>query len=259
VASLITQAVMLCGVVLYILGRVPHHSLFVRIWRLDQEMLGRVYRLGWPIGLTTLSETGLFAATAFMMGWLGEIPQAAHGIALQLASVTFMVHLGFSNVATIRAGTALGHKDIDLMVRGAQTVIGLSVAMALATIILFLAIPELLISLFVGQEAEARSEILAIGTLLLALAALFQLVDGAQVVALGLLRGVQDTARPMWLAAISYWLIGMPCSYIFGFVLGWEGAGVWLGLVVGLTCAGAALMVRFWRVSLPNLRSMQAE
>jgi MATE family multidrug resistance protein len=85
------------------------------------------------------------------------------------------------------------------------------------------------------------------------MAALFQLVDGAQVVALGLLRGVQDARVPMILAAVSYWGIGMPCSYVLGFVLGWEGVGVWLGLVVGLSAAGGALMWRFWRVIVPRL------
>ena len=253
IASLATQFVMLAGVLLYVLWRVPEHTIFARLWRPDWEMLGRVYRLGWPIGLTNLSEVGLFAASAFMMGWLGEIPQAAHGIALQLASITFMVHLGLSNVATIRAGNALGRHDLPHMRRGANTVTALSVAMALATIVLFVALPEPMIRLFLGRDVTGRDEIMAIGIVLLAMAAIFQLVDGAQVIALGLLRGVQDTAVPMVLAGVSYWAIGIPCSYLFGFVLGWGGVGVWLGLVVGLAFAGVALMMRFWGTSMPRL------
>ena len=101
------------------------------------------------------------------------------------------------------------------------------------------------------QPSEpARDQILIIGVGLLAMAALFQLVDGAQVIALGLLRGVQDTKVPMYMAAFSYWGIGMPCSYIFGFVLGYEGIGVWMGLVVGLASAAILLSVRFWSVIL---------
>ena len=103
------------------------------------------------------------------------------------------------------------------------------------------------------SDEPARADILTVGVVLLAMAALFQLVDGAQVVALGLLRGVQDARVPMMLAAVSYWGIGMPCSYVLGFVLGWEGVGVWLGLVVGLSAAGGALMWRFWRVIVPRL------
>ena len=255
IASLCTQMVMLVGVVIYAVIALPHHRLFRRLWRPDFEMLGLVYRLGWPIGLTSLSEVGLFAASAFMMGWLGEVPQAAHGIAIQLASITFMVHLGLSNVATIRAGNAKGRGDVPHMVRGAQTVIALSLAMAVATIVLFVVLPRPLISIFIGADVEDAARIMEIGVVLLALAALFQLVDGAQVVALGLLRGVQDTAVPMVLAGVSYWIVGLPTSYLLGFVLGWEGVGVWLGLVFGLACAGVALMLRFWGVSLPRLRA----
>ncbi|WP_299598613.1 MATE family efflux transporter [uncultured Tateyamaria sp.] len=253
VASLVTQFVMVIGVIGYALIVLPEHQLLKRLWRPDWEMLGKVFRLGLPIGLTNLSEVGLFAASAFMMGWLGTIPLAAHNIALQLASITFMVHLGLSNVATIRAGNAYGRGDLDHMLRGARTVIVMSLGMAVATIVLFIALPEPLISLFMNRDEPARNQILEIGVLLLALAALFQLVDGAQVIALGLLRGVQDTTVPMVLAGVSYWLVGMPASYILGFVLDWGGPGIWLGLVLGLACAGVALMLRFWTVSVPRL------
>ena len=107
--------------------------------------------------------------------------------------------------------------------------------------------PEPLISVFMDGDDPQRGAILAIGTTLLALAALFQLVDGAQAVALGLLRGVQDTTVPMFVAVIAYWAIGIPACYVLGFVLGWGGVGVWLGLVAGLACAGIFLMLRFWR------------
>lgn len=253
-ASIVTQFVMLIGVVAYALITLPEHGILNRLWRPDFDMLGRVFRLGWPIGLTTLSEAGLFAATAIMMGWLGTIPLAAHGIALQLASITFMIHLGLSNVATIRAGNAYGRGDLPHMVKGAQTVIVMSLLTALATIVVFVATPEPLISVFMKSDEPARAEIMTIGVVLVAMAALFQLMDGAQVVALGLLRGVQDTRVPMVLAAVSYWVIGLPCSYVLGFFMGWEGVGVWLGLVVGLGFAGAALMWRFWAVSVPALR-----
>jgi len=249
-ASVSTQLVSLICVVIYILWVVPQHQLFVRFWRADGQMLARVFRLGVPISLTALSEVGLFAASAVMMGWLGTIPLAAHGIAVQLASITFMVHLGLSNVATIRAGNAHGQKDRLRMARGALTVTTMSVLFAAVTILGFLIWPEPLISAFMQQDEPARDEILAIGVGLLAMAALFQLVDGAQAIALGLLRGMQDTAIPMWMAAFSYWGVGMPCSYLLGFVLGWGGIGVWAGLVIGLGVAAVLLNLRFWAVSL---------
>ena len=245
-ASVITQIVSLVGVVIYVLWVMPEHSLFVRMWRADKQMLGKVFSLGWPIGITALSEVGLFASSAVMMGWLGTIPLAAHGIVVQLTSITFMVHLGISNVATIRAGNAYGRRDKPHMARGAIIAVMLSVGFAMLTTIVFVGWPESLISLFMQRDEPARVDILAIGIGLLVMAALFQLVDGAQAIALGLLRGVQDTQIPMVLAGISYWGIGIPCSYVLGFTFGFDGIGVWAGLVIGLGVAAVLLNARFW-------------
>ena len=253
IASMFTQLVGMLGVVVYAILVLPQHQLFVRFWRADWEMLMRVFRLGIPIGFTGLSETGLFTATAVMMGWLGTVPLAAHGIALQCASITFMLHLGISNVATIRAGNAFGRGDREHLAKGAYVVFAMSLVAALLAVVGFLLWPEPLVLAFMQPSEPARDQILVIGVGLLAMAALFQLVDGAQVIALGLLRGVQDTKVPMYMAAFSYWGIGMPCSYIFGFVLGYEGIGVWMGLVVGLASAAILLSVRFWSVILSRL------
>ncbi|WP_282119882.1 MATE family efflux transporter [Ruegeria atlantica] len=246
IASVVTQVVSLVCVVIYAMRVLPEHSLFQRFWRPDWEMFLSVLRLGVPIGLTTLSEVSLFAMSAIMMGWLGQVPLAAHGIALNLASATFMVHLGLSNAATIRAGNALGRKDRPHLERGAIAVTGMSLVISVLTVILFLVYAEPLISLFMEPDDPQRPEILMIGTGLLAMAALFQLVDGAQVIALGLLRGLQDAKVPMVMAALSYWGVGITSSYYFGFVLGMDGIGVWLGLVLGLACAAVMLMARFW-------------
>lgn len=252
-ASIVTQAVSLVAVIAYAVRALPEHDLFVRLWRPDGEMLARVFRLGVPIGLTSLSETSLFTASAMMMGWLGTVPLAAHGIAVQLASTTFMVHLGLSNAATVRAGNAFGRRDQAHMARGALVVTGMSLAMSAVTIGLFLSMPETLLSLFMDPDNPERPAILEIGVGLLSVAALFQLVDGAQVVALGLLRGVQDTTVPMLIAALAYWVIGIPASYILGFTAGIGGIGIWLGLVLGLGSAGALLTLRFWRSALPKV------
>ncbi len=246
IASVVTQIVSLVAVIIYAVRVLPEHSLFRRFWRPDWDMFGRVLRLGVPIGLTTLAEVTLFATSAIMMGWLGQVPLAAHGIALNLASATFMVHLGLSNAATIRAGNALGRRDRAHLERGAIAVTGMSLVVSVLTIILFLTCAEPLISLFMEADNAQRGEILAIGTGLLAMAALFQLVDGAQVIALGLLRGLQDAQVPMIMAALSYWVIGIPASYYFGFVQGMDGIGVWMGLVLGLAFAAVLLMARFW-------------
>ena len=108
IASLLVNLVMFFGVAFYAAKTAPEHALFHRLWRLDWDVFGAVARMGVPVGLTSLAESGLFAASTIMMGWLGTVPLAAHGIAMQLTAATFMIHLGLSNAATIRAGNALG-------------------------------------------------------------------------------------------------------------------------------------------------------
>jgi MATE family multidrug resistance protein len=245
-ASVVTQSLIFPALAVYAGLTMPGHRLFHRLWRPDTEVFGQVFRLGWPIGVTSLAEVGLFAASAVMMGWVGVFELAAHGIALQWASMVFMVHVGLSNVATIRAGNAMGRMDDAGLRRGALVVTAISLLFAAVIVALFLLVPEPLISAFLDRAEPARDEIIAIGVTLLVMAALFQLADAAQVLALGLLRGVHDAQVPMIFASISYWLVGLPAGYLLGFVFGLGAAGIWLGLVVGLTLAAVLMSHRFW-------------
>ncbi|WP_375175694.1 MATE family efflux transporter [Pseudooceanicola sp.] len=252
-ASIGTQITSMVLLVVYILRRLPEHTLFQRMWRPDWEAFRRVFAMGVPIGLTTLAEVGLFSASSVMMGWLGEVPLAAHGIALQIASLTFMVHLGLSNAATVRAGRAMGRADWPGLREGAISAVVLSMIAAGLTILLFLTLPGPLIGLFLDPDDTRREAVIATGSILLAAAALFQLVDAAQVMAIGVLRGVQETRVPMIIATISYWLIGLPVAYGLGFGAGLGGVGVWLGLAAGLAIAAILLMWWFWWRVFPRL------
>ncbi|MCB2109891.1 MAG: MATE family efflux transporter [Defluviimonas sp.] len=249
IASVASQSLTLLVMMVYATRHpaLRHFLLFQRFWRPDWVAFAQIWRLGWPIGLTGLFETGLFSAAALMMGWIGTLELAAHGIALELAAISFMCHLGLSNAATVRAGRAYGARDMVGLGDGALVAMLLSGILAAMIIVLFLTVPAPLIALFLDQANPDAPAIIAIGTVLLATAALFQLADAAQVMALGFLRGVQDTRVPMYIASVSYWLIGMPVSYLFAFTFGLGAAGLWLGLVVGLTCASVFLMLRFWR------------
>lgn len=246
VASLIVNIASMLLLGAYLHWVTPEHEAFSRFWRADWEAFRAVTRLGWPMGLTSLAEVGLFAASSVMMGWLGTLPLAAHGIALQITALTFMVHLGLSNAATVRAGRAVGRRSMGDLRLGAKLVTSLSAGFAALTLVVFLVFPEPLLALFLSPEDPQRDVVIALGVPLLAAAGLFQFADAAQALALGVLRGVQDTKVPMVMAAISYWVIGVPVSYVMGFVLGWGGVGVWAGLAVGLACAGVLLMGRFW-------------
>lgn len=228
-----------------------HFHLFQRFWRADWSAMGKVFRLGLPIGLTGLAESGLFQATALMMGWMGTVELAAHGITLQAVALSFMVHLGLSNATTVRTGFFAGAGEWEALRLNGKVAIALSGVFGLLMVALFLSVPEAIIGLFLDAAKPESAAIIAFGSSLLAIAALFQMVDAGQVMALGLLRGVHDTRVPMWLAAVSYWGIGLPTAYVLAFLMGFGGAGLWLGLVVGLTAAAVSLMTRFW-VRLPR-------
>jgi len=248
-ASVAVHTVTFVWLAIYVVRVTPEHAIFARLWRGDREALSSVFRLGWPIGLTNLAEVALFSGASLMMGWLGKVPLAAHGIALQLAGLTFMVHIGLSSAATVRAGQAQGRGDVVALRRGAYAAITLSMGFALLTMAIFLIFRGSLIGLFVDPSDPMRDQVIAVGAVLLAAAALFQMADGGQVMALGLLRGVQDTQVPMWMAAVSYWVVGAPVSYVLGFVVGWGGVGIWIGLSVGLGVAAVLLLMRFWLIS----------
>ncbi|NPD17325.1 MATE family efflux transporter [Xinfangfangia sp. D13-10-4-6] len=248
VATLFVQVFSLVVLGLYagFLPALRPFQLFRRFWRLDLPALRQVWWLGLPIGLTGLAESGLFQASAIMMGWIGTSHLAAHGIALEITAMAFMCHVGLSNAATIRVAAASGRNEPADLRLAAWAALILSVVIAVAVILVFVSVPELLVRQFLDAAKPDSAFVLGLGVTLLTLAALFQLADAMQVMALGLLRGIQDTTVPMWLAAISYWVIGIPASYLLAFVLDYGAVGLWVGLVIGLVAAAVSLMIRFW-------------
>ncbi|SDY12298.1 MATE family efflux transporter [Citreimonas salinaria] len=253
IASVLSHLTSLVFVILYAVRKLPEHQIFVRFWRPDVEMFSQVARLGIPIGVTTLAEVMLFAGSAVLMGALGVIPLAAHGIAIQVSTATFMIQMGLSNAATVRAGTALGHADAGHLAEGARAVLVLGMAAVSAAMLLFLSLPEPLIGLFLDPSEPDRAAIIETGRVLLIMAALFQAADGLQVIHIGLLRGLQDTRVPMLMAALAYWGIGMPAAWALGLPLGFGGVGVWAGLTLGLAVAAVLLAWRFWSRAVPGL------
>ncbi|MBC8129466.1 MAG: MATE family efflux transporter [Rhizobiaceae bacterium] len=223
------------------------YELYVRFWRPDWPAFLEVLRLGWPISTTIIAEVGLFAASSVMMGWLGTIPLAAHGIALQLASIAFMVPLGLAQAGTVRVGLAHGRGATADLGRAAHTVLALGILVSLAAALMFWIVPSGLIGLYLGDGDPNAAAVLAIGVPLLAVGAAFQIVDGLQVVASGLLRGLADTRMPMIIAVLSYWGLGMPAAYVLAFPLGFDGPGVWWGLALGLFASAVLMTWRFHR------------
>lgn len=222
-----------------------HLEIFVRFWRPDWPGFMEIVRLGWPIGATIVAEVGLFWASGIMVGWIGPVPLAAHGIALQLASIAFMIPLGLANAATVRVGLAYGAKDAAGIGRAARAAMLVALTIAIFAAIVFWVAPAPLIGLYLSADDPNGAAVLAYAVPLLAVAAAFQLFDSTQAMAAGILRGLKDTRVPMMLAVISYWLVGMPAGYILAFPVGLGGIGVWLGLGLGLLLASVLLSRRF--------------
>lgn len=226
-------------------ARLKVFDIYRRLWRVDWEILKRIIGLGIPISMTLFAEVGLFTAASVMFGWIGTLELAAHGIVLQLATVTFMIPLGLSNAVTTRVGVAFGRKNAQDLKRAAYTALTLAISFMTCAALIFWLIPETLVSLFLDANGEDTLAVVALAIPYLLLAALFQLFDGAQAIAAGILRGMQDTRVPMIMAIFSYWVLGLGTSYVLAFTMDLGGAGIWAGLAIGLAAASVLLLTRF--------------
>ena len=218
--------------------------LFGRWWRFDRQRTAAMIRLGWPIGATMGLEIGVFALAAYFMGWIGATAVAAHAVALQLAALTFMVPLGLGQAATVRVGRALGRQDDAGITRAGWTawVLGL-IFMATMALVMWSA-PRQLVTLFL-KDVPANALVIGLAVSFLRVAAAFQLVDGAQVIGAGMLRGLHDTRWPLLFAFFGYWIVGLDIGAWLAFGADWKGVGIWVGLASGLA-AVAALMLARW-------------
>ncbi len=210
-------------------------------WELpDPRMLGELLAVGLPIGVAVFIEASLFAIVALLMGTLGTEAVAGHQIAINFASLTFMVPLGIAMAITVRVGSAAGRGDARGVARAGWTGVGLALAaQSVAAAVMILA-PELVVGLYTTDPEVTRRAVD-----LLFLAAIFQLSDGLQVSASGALRGLKDTRAPMVITLFAYWLVGLPAGWWLTFGSGLGPRGLWIGIIAGLTIAGLLLALRF--------------
>jgi MATE family multidrug resistance protein len=238
---------MLCGALIAVTAREKRFRrfrLFGNWWRFDGQRTLAIVRLGWPIGVTMGLEMGVFALAAYFMGWIGAPAVAAHAVALQIAAITFMVPLGLGQAATVRVGLALGRGDQAGVTRAGWTswVIGVGFMGAMA--LLIWAFPRQLVTLFLTDD-PANALVIGLAVSFLRVAAAFQLVDGAQVIGAGMLRGLHDTRWPLLFALVGYWVVGLGIGVWLAFGRDWQGVGIWVGLASGLA-AVAVLMLARW-------------
>ena len=226
--------------VLSISGRqVWHHLTPWRSETLAIEPLRRMLRLGLPIGVQYLLEYGAFAAAALLMGVLGTTQMAAHQIAINLASFTFMVPLGVSTATAVLVGHAIGAGDEDQARRSAIAGIFIGASFMCASAFVFLVFPRVLARSYTGD-----ADVILLTVMLIPIAGVFQVFDGIQAVAAGVLRGVGDTHAPAIINVVGFWFIGLPVSWVLAFRLGGGAVGMWWGIVVGLAAVALILLGR---------------
>jgi MATE family, multidrug efflux pump len=224
--------------------RFRRFHLFGHFWRFDPERTMAMVRLGWPIGVTMALEMGVFALAAYFMGWIGAPAVAAHAVALQLAALTFMVPLGLGQAATVRVGLALGRRDEAGITRAGWTAWVMGVAFMGSMAVLMWSIPRTLVTLFLTDDPK-NVAVIGLAVSFLKVAAAFQLVDGAQVIGAGMLRGLHDTRWPLLFALVGYWVVGLGIGSWLAFGADWKGLGIWIGLATGLASVAALMLVRW--------------
>lgn len=245
-ATLISRLVMAALMAWYV-----HASAILKPYRLrwkkkylSAKHMWRILRLGFPISVQMIFEMGAFSFSAIMIGWLGAKELAAHQIAINVASLTYMMASGIGAAATIRVGTLLGQGRLTEMRAAGLSSLFMAIAfMSITGFILVLA--NNVIPRFYIQDAQVIE--LAAG--LLIIAAIFQVSDGVQVVGLGCLRGLEDVKIPSIVSLLAYWVAGLPIGYILCFKFGFGVNGIWTGLLTGLTVAALLLYVRFQKLS----------
>ena len=236
--------------------RLRRYHLFGRWWRPQWRRLREIVRIGLPIALIVVAEGGFIGAAGFLMGRIGAAELAGHTIALQVAALAFQVPFGVGQAATIRAGFHYGAGDRAGIARAGWAAVGVAFGFSFVAAAVMVLFPRLVLGIYVQINNPANAAMVALAMQYLLVAAAFQLFDGVQAVAAGLLRGLQDTRVPMVMALFGYWIVGFGTAIFLGFYTPWAGVGVWIGLAVGLVATSALLLWRWHRRE--NLRLVPA-
>ncbi len=249
IATAIVSGFMALGLAVLILRdrRMRRYRIFGRFWRVDGPRFSRLLRLGLPIGATLAFEVTIFNAAGLVMGTLGTPELAAHTIALQVAALSFMVPLGISQAATIRVGHGVGRGDPAGVARAGWTAFAMGTGFMALMALVMLAVPGPLVGAFLDATNPANAVVIGHALTFLMFAALFQVVDGAQAVGAGMLRGLGDTRVPMLYAALGYWGVGAPLGLVLAYATPLRGSGVWIGLASGLAVVAVLMLVRWTR------------
>jgi len=234
---------MAAGLLIYIGLSDPYRASapFHRIWVMDWQITWRLLKIGMPIGLTIVAETGMFIAIALMIGLFGTAPLAASAIANQIAAVAFMVPLALGQASSVRVAHFAGANDRINIGRAAWSAMLAALAVTLVLTAIIALIPHQLIGLFLGAVDSMTADVIALAIPLVMITAMFQCVDGAQVIGISVLRGLNDTKWPAILSVGSFWGVGVVSGALMAFYFDGGALGLWFGLCIGLSAAALSI------------------
>jgi len=248
-ATALTWLAISLGLMAYIATTEPYRASrpFQRLWVMDWPLTRRIARIGFPIGLTIVAESGMFIAVGLMIGLFGAAGLAASAIANQIAAVAFMVPIALGQAGTIRTAHFAGAEDRSNLGRSARSVTLVGVVATALTMLVLMIWPYGLIDIYLNHDDPLRDEVFALALPMVFIVALFQIPDGLQGIASSILRGLNDTRIPALLAISSFWLFGVGGGAFIGIILGYGPVGVWSGLLLGLSVATFVLLWRMLR------------
>lgn len=225
------------------------YRIFARLLHFDAKMMAELFRVGVPIAMSYLFETGLFFTVTVLMGVVSTEALAAHNVVLNICAMTFMIPYALSQAATVRVGYAVGAQQPEAARRAGYVAIGLGVFwMSLSAVAMWYA-PSLLTSIYLDISNPANAEATRLAVSLFIIAAIFQVVDGTQVTTQGALRGLKDTAVPMVLCGLGYWVFGLGSAVTLAFLFDFGALGLWWGMAIGLAVSASLLFLRWRRLS----------
>jgi len=247
-ATFFSRVFMVFVIMLYVMNKEYFKQFDVNFHfkKINFPVIKKILSIGLPSGFQYFFEVGAFSFAVIMIGWLGTNQLAAHQIAINLASITFMVVLGISAAGGIRVGNEVGKKDIVEVRKAGFTAVIMGASIMFTFGIIFIVLNKFLPTLYIDNE-----DVIRIASSLIVIAALFQISDGIQGVGIGVLRGLTDVKIPTLITFIAYWVLALPIGYLFGFVFHFGVDGVWVGLLLGLTASATMLTIRF------NIKSKQ--
>ncbi|MBK7629490.1 MAG: MATE family efflux transporter [Ignavibacteriales bacterium] len=241
-ATFLSRVFMVIVIMIYVMRnkKFKQYDVTFHFRGINIPVMKKLLSLGLPSGFQYFFEVGAFTFAVIMIGWIGSNELAAHQIAINLASISFMAVLGISQAASIRVGNAMGEQNIPNVRKAGFTAIGLGAAIMSIAGLTFILLNKFLPTLYIDDKA-----VISIASRLIIIAALFQLSDGTQAVGIGVLRGLTDVKGPTIITFVAYWIISLPIAYLLAFKFNLGVDGVWIGLLIGLTVSAILLTMRF--------------